>query len=98
MDLRRRFALGKIAVFETLVRQFQGDIYVWTVRMVSDSVTAEDLTVGRIAHSPRTHRFRPNVQLRCLDTRDRYELGARRSRAQPVETESPREGCRIASS
>ena len=45
MDLLQRFALGEIDAFETLVRQFQGEIYAWTVRIVRDQGTAEDLTV-----------------------------------------------------
>ena len=45
MDLLRRFALGEIDAFETLVRQFQGDIYAWIVRIVRDPGIAEDLTV-----------------------------------------------------
>jgi len=43
MDLLRRFALGEIDAFETLVRQFQGDIYAWIVRIVRDPGIAEDL-------------------------------------------------------
>jgi RNA polymerase sigma-70 factor (ECF subfamily) len=45
MDLLQRFALGEIDVFETLVRQFQGEVYGWIVRIVRDPGTAEDLTV-----------------------------------------------------
>ena len=45
MDLLRRFALGDIDAFETLVRQFQGDIYAWIMRIVRDPGIAEDLTV-----------------------------------------------------
>ncbi len=45
MDLYRRFAQGEIDAFETLVRQFQGDIYSWIVRMVRDRGIAEDLTI-----------------------------------------------------
>lgn len=45
MDLLRRFGLGEIDAFETLVRQFQGDIYAWIVRIVRDPGIAEDLTV-----------------------------------------------------
>ena len=45
MDLLQRFAHGEIDAFETLVRQFQGDIYTWTVRIVRDPGVAEDLTV-----------------------------------------------------
>ena len=45
MDLFQRFALGEIDAFEILVRQFQGDIYAWIVRIVRDPGIAEDLTV-----------------------------------------------------
>ena len=45
MDLLQRFALGEIDAFEKLVRQFQGDIYAWIVRVVRDPGVAEDLTV-----------------------------------------------------
>ena len=45
MDLLQRFALGEIDAFETLVRQFQGEVYGWTVRVVRDPGVAEDLTV-----------------------------------------------------
>src|ERR1700739_3382405 len=45
MDLFQRFALGEVDAFETLVRQFQGDIYAWIVRIVRDPGIAEDLTV-----------------------------------------------------
>jgi RNA polymerase sigma-70 factor, ECF subfamily len=60
MDLLRRFAHGEIDAFETLVRQFQGDIYAWTVRIVRDSATAEDLTVEALWRMYRArHQFRP---------------------------------------
>jgi RNA polymerase sigma-70 factor, ECF subfamily len=59
MDLFRRFALGEIDAFETLVRQFQGDIYAWTVRIVRDPDIAEDLTVETLWRIYRArHRFR----------------------------------------
>jgi RNA polymerase sigma-70 factor (ECF subfamily) len=45
MNLLRRFAHGEIDAFETLVRQFQGDIYAWIMRIVRDPGMAEDLTV-----------------------------------------------------
>ena len=60
MDLFRRFALGEIDAFETLVRQFQGEVYAWIVRIVRNPGIAEDLTVrlsGRIYRVH--HRFRP---------------------------------------
>jgi RNA polymerase sigma factor (sigma-70 family) len=45
MELLKRFVQGDIEAFETLFRQFQGDVYGWIVRIVRDSGIAEDLTV-----------------------------------------------------
>ncbi len=45
MELLGRFALGEIDAFETVFRQFQGEVYRWIVRMVRDRGVAEDLTV-----------------------------------------------------
>jgi RNA polymerase sigma-70 factor (ECF subfamily) len=60
MDLLQRFALGEIDAFETLVRQFQGDIYAWVVRIVRDPGIAEDLTVETLWRIYRArHQFRP---------------------------------------
>jgi len=39
MDLFRRFALGEIDAFETLVRQFQGEVYAWIARAPGDGVS-----------------------------------------------------------
>ena len=59
MDLLQRFAHGEIDAFETLVRQFQGDIYAWTVRIVRDPGVAEDLTVETLWRVYRArHQFR----------------------------------------
>ena len=61
MDLLQRFTHGEIDAFETLVRQFQGDIYAWIVRIVRDPGTAEDLTVDTLWHVYRArHQFRPD--------------------------------------
>jgi RNA polymerase sigma-70 factor, ECF subfamily len=61
MDLLRRFTHGEIDAFETLVRQFQGDIYAWTVRIVRDQGVAEDLTVETLWRIYRArHQFRPD--------------------------------------
>ncbi len=61
MDLLRRFALGEIDAFETLARQFQGDIYAWIVRIVRDPGTAEDLTVETLWRIYRARQqFRPD--------------------------------------
>jgi RNA polymerase sigma-70 factor (ECF subfamily) len=61
MDLLQRFALGELDAFETLVRQFQGDIYSWIMRIVRDPGIAEDLTVETFWHVYRArHQFRPD--------------------------------------
>jgi RNA polymerase sigma factor (sigma-70 family) len=59
MDLLRRFAHGDIDAFETLVQQFQSDIYAWIVRIVRDPGVAEDLTVETLWRIYRVrHQFR----------------------------------------
>jgi RNA polymerase sigma-70 factor, ECF subfamily len=45
MELLKRFASGELEAFETLFRQFQGEVYGWIVRIVRDRGVAEDLTV-----------------------------------------------------
>ena len=61
MDLLRRFTHGEIDAFETLARQFQGDIYAWTMRIVRDPGAAEDLTVETLWRIYRArHQFRPD--------------------------------------
>lgn len=61
MDLLQRFTHGEIDAFETLVHQFEGDIYAWIVRIVRDPGTAEDLTLETLwrVYCAR-HRFRPD--------------------------------------
>jgi len=61
MDLLRRFALGDIDAFETLVQQFQGDIYAWIVRIVRDPGIAEDLTVETLWRIYRAHLVFPQI-------------------------------------
>lgn len=45
MDLLERFAQGELEAFETVFRQFQGEVFSWIVRIVRDPGIAEDLTV-----------------------------------------------------
>ncbi len=45
MDLLERFARGDLDAFETLFRQFEGDVYRWALRLVRDPATAEDVTI-----------------------------------------------------
>lgn len=45
MELLERFAQGELEAFETVFRQFQGEVFGWIVRIVRDRGVAEDLTV-----------------------------------------------------
>jgi RNA polymerase sigma factor (sigma-70 family) len=60
MELLERFARGEKEAFETLFRQFQGEVFGWTMRIVRDRGTAEDLTVEAFWKMHRAHaRFDP---------------------------------------
>ncbi len=60
MELLERFAQGDLEAFETLFRQFQGEVYGWVVRIVRDRGIAEDLTVETFWRIYRAHaRFDP---------------------------------------
>ncbi|HEU5399758.1 MAG TPA: sigma-70 family RNA polymerase sigma factor [Terriglobales bacterium] len=62
MDLLERFAQGEVDAFETLVRQFQGEIYGWIVRIVRDTGVAEDLTIETLWRVYKArNRFRPDA-------------------------------------
>jgi RNA polymerase sigma factor (sigma-70 family) len=43
--LLEQFTQGDVDAFETLFRQFQGEVYGWIVRITRDPAAAEDLTV-----------------------------------------------------
>lgn len=59
-ELLQQFAAGELEAFETLFRQFQGDVYRWIVRIVRDPAAAEDLTVETFWRIYRAHaRFDP---------------------------------------
>lgn len=45
MELLERFAGGELDAFETLYREFQGQVHGWIARLVRDTAVAEDLTV-----------------------------------------------------
>jgi RNA polymerase sigma-70 factor, ECF subfamily len=45
MEVLERFASGELEAFEILFREFQGEVYRCTYRIVRDAATAEDLTV-----------------------------------------------------
>ena len=50
-----QFAAGDPDAFETLFRQFQGEVYGWIVRIVRDPAAAEDLTVETFWRIHRAH-------------------------------------------
>ena len=55
-----QFARGDIQAFETLFREYQGQVYGWIVRIVRDPGAAEDLTVETFWRIYRAHaRFDP---------------------------------------
>ncbi|HXZ33404.1 MAG TPA: sigma-70 family RNA polymerase sigma factor [Terriglobales bacterium] len=59
-DVARQFALGDLEAFETLFRQYQSEVYRWTVRIVRDPGAAEDLTIETFWRIYRAHaRFDP---------------------------------------
>jgi RNA polymerase sigma-70 factor (ECF subfamily) len=66
MELLERFAQGDLEAFETLFRQFQGEVYGWIVRIVRDRGIAEDLTVETFWRIYRAHaRFTPEGNFRA---------------------------------
>jgi len=84
MDLFRRFALGEIDAFETLVRKHQGDVYAWIVRMVRDPGIAEDLTVEALWRIYQArHRFRPDGNFAAWARRIATNLALDHLRRQP---------------
>src|SRR6185295_18533681 len=44
-DLLRRFVLGDHDAFESLFRQFEREVYGWSLRIVRDGSVAEDVVV-----------------------------------------------------
>jgi len=59
-DVLQQFARGELGAFESLFRQYQGEVYRWVVRIVRDPAAAEDLTVETFWRIFRAHaRFDP---------------------------------------
>jgi len=55
MELLERFAAGDVDAFETLFRQYQGEVYRWIMRIVRHRATAEDLTIETFWRMYRAH-------------------------------------------
>ena len=59
-DLLQQFAHGDLAAFEMLFRQYQSEVYRWTVHIVRDPGAAEDLTIETFWRIYKAHaRFDP---------------------------------------
>jgi RNA polymerase sigma-70 factor (ECF subfamily) len=59
-ELLQQFAHGDLDAFESLFRQFQGEVFRWIVRIVRDPGIAEDLTIETFWRIHRAHaRFDP---------------------------------------
>ena len=55
MELLERFAAGDEQAFESLFRQYQGEVYRWALRIVRNSAAAEDLTIETFWRAYRAH-------------------------------------------
>jgi RNA polymerase sigma factor (sigma-70 family) len=55
MELPERFAAGDVDAFESLFRQYQGEVYRWVMRIVRDPAVAEDLTVEAFWRAHKAH-------------------------------------------
>ncbi len=62
VDVLEQFARGEADAFETLFRQYQGEVYGWVVRIVRDPAAAEDLTLETFW---RIYRARARFDPRC---------------------------------
>jgi|ERR1051326_1799026 RNA polymerase sigma-70 factor (ECF subfamily) len=59
-ELLRNFARGDINAFEILFRDYQGEVFRWTMRIVRDRGIAEDLTIETFWRIHKAHaRFDP---------------------------------------
>ena len=59
-EVLQQFAAGELEAFESLFRDFQGEVYGWVIRIVRDPATAEDLTIETFWRIYRAHaRFDP---------------------------------------
>lgn len=55
MELLERFAAGDVDAFESLFRQYQGEVFRWIMGIVRNRATAEDLTVETFWRMYRAH-------------------------------------------
>jgi RNA polymerase sigma-70 factor (ECF subfamily) len=55
VELLERFAAGDEEAFESLFREYQGDVYRWVLRIVRNTAAAEDLTIEAFWRAYRAH-------------------------------------------
>jgi RNA polymerase sigma-70 factor (ECF subfamily) len=91
-ELLQRFAHGDLDAFETLFRQFQGEVFRWTVRIVRDRGIAEDLTIETFWRIHRAHaRFDPARSFGAWARRVATNAALDYLKTARVETELPEE-------
>ncbi len=89
-DVLQRFSRGDVDAFEALFRQHQAEVYRWTLRIVRDPATAEDLTVETFWRIHRAHaRFDPDRSFEGWARRIATNTALDYLRSTPVETELP---------
>jgi RNA polymerase sigma factor (sigma-70 family) len=89
-----QFTRGDIQAFETLFREYQGEVYGWIVRIVRDPGAAEDLTVETFWRIYRARaRFDPRrpfgAWARRIATNLALEHLSRRRAEKPLEQDVP---------
>lgn len=98
MELLERFAAGDQEAFESLFRQYQGDVFRWVMRIVRNRGTAEDLTIETFWRAYRAHaRFDPKTGhcagwLRRIATNAALDYLRTAKREVPLEDQAIEEG------
>jgi RNA polymerase sigma-70 factor (ECF subfamily) len=95
-ELLQQFAHGDLEAFESLFRQFQGEVFRWIVRIVRDRGVAEDLTIETFWRIHRAHaRFDPErsfaawARRLATNTALDYLKTSRRETELPEDLQSP---------
>jgi len=90
MELLERFAAGDLDAFESLFRQYQGEVYRWVMRIVRDPAVAEDLTVEAFWRAHKAHAgFDPENNFRAWLRRIATNLALDHLRKQRLYVELP---------
>ena len=92
-----RFTQGDIRAFESLFREYQGEVYGWIVRIVRDPGAAEDLTIETFWRIYRARaRFDPRrpfgAWARRIATNRALDHLSRRREVYPLDRDVPQQG------